>query len=187
MIDHVQEDVERWNGRYQGRMTGAPAMPKGLGGVPLDRDGICLDVACGLGEQTLWAAQQGYEVVALDVSDVAITALNIAAIELGVRDRIDSRVVDLDDGLPTDIATTCSLVVCQRFRNPALYEQFEYMLRAGGVVVVTVLSEVGLAGEPGPFHAKAGELVVAFRELQDLVIERHVELDGEATLVARHR
>ena len=162
-------------------------MPKGLGGVALDRDGICLDVACGLGAQTLWAAQQGYEVVALDASDVAITALNVAAIELGVRDRIDSRVVDLDRGLPTDIATTCSLVVCQRFRNPDLYEQFVYMLRPGGVVVVTVLSEVGLEGEPGPFHAPPGELVVAFRELPELVIERNVELDGEATLVARHR
>lgn len=187
MIGAVHDDVERWNGRYRGRMTGPPTMPKGLGGVELDREGICLDVACGLGEQTLWAAQQGYRVVALDASDVAITALNIAALEQGVRDRIDTRVVDLDAGLPTDVATSCSLVICQRFRNPQLYEQFEYMLRTGGVVVVTVLSEVGLSGAPGPFHAPPGELVDAFRDLPELVIERHVELDGEATIVARRR
>ena len=186
----VRDDAERWNGRYQGRVTGQPSMPKGLGGVEIDRTGRCLDVACGLGEQSLWAAQQGYRVVAIDTSDVAITALNSAAVRLGVRDRIETRVVDLDDGLPSDVANECSLVVCQRFRDPRLYEQLVYMLRPGGVLVITVLSSVGLHvarnGEPGPFHAAPGELVCTFREL-DVTIERTVELDGEATLVARRR
>ena len=161
-------------------------MPKGLGGVRLDRGGPCLDVACGLGAQSLWAAEQGYHVVAIDASDVAITALNSAAVQRGVRDRIETRVVDLDEGLPTDIANDCSLVICQRFRDPRLYEQLVYMLRPGGVLVITVLSAVGLDDLPGPFHARPGELVDAFRDL-DVRVERHVELDGEATLVARRR
>ncbi len=161
-------------------------MPKGLGGVELDRAGVCLDVACGLGEQSLWAAQQGYQVVAIDASDVAITALNSAAMRSGVRDQIDTRVVDLDEGLPADLAADCSLVICQRFRDPRLYEQLVYMLRPGGVLVITVLSAVGLDGEPGPFHAPPGDLVCAFRDF-DIDVERHVELDGEATLVARRR
>lgn len=185
MIGFVEADIERWNGRYQGRITGDPEMPKGLGGVALER-GLCLDVACGLGEQSLWAAQNGFEVIAVDASDVAITALNSAAVRLGVRDRIDTRVVDLDAGLPTDAGSRCALVICQRFRSTELYEQLAYMLEPGGVVVVTVLSQVGSAGEPGAFHAPPGELVDAFRAF-DVTIERHVELDGEATLVARHR
>ena len=161
-------------------------MPKGLGGVELDRSGLCLDVACGLGEQSLWAAQQGYHVVAIDGSDTAITALNSAAVRRGLRDRIDTRVVDLDDGLPADVGNECSLVICQRFRDPRLYDQLVYMLKPGGVLVITVLSSVGLEGEPGAFHALPGELVCAFREF-DVTIERSVELDGEATLVARRR
>jgi 2-polyprenyl-3-methyl-5-hydroxy-6-metoxy-1,4-benzoquinol methylase len=182
----MHSDTERWNGRYLGRTTGEPAMPKGLGGVELDRGGRCLDVACGLGEQAIWAAQQGFDVVALDASDVAITALNSAALIAGVRDRIETRVVDLDDGVPADLANSCSLVVCQRFRDPSLYEHLVFMLEPGGVLLVTVLSQVGLDGEPGEFHAPPGELVNAFAGL-DLVILRHVELDGEATLVARRR
>jgi SAM-dependent methyltransferase len=182
----VRDDAERWNERYVGRVAGEPAMPKGLGGIALDRSGRCLDVACGLGAQTLWAAQQGYHVVAIDASDVAITALNSAAVRLGLRERIDSRVVDLDGGLPADVANECSLVICQRFRDPRLYEQLVYMLRPGGVLVITVLSAVGLDGAPGPFHAPPGDLVCAFRDL-DVVVERSVELDGEATLVARRR
>jgi SAM-dependent methyltransferase len=161
-------------------------MPKGLGGIELDRTGVCLDVACGLGEQSLWAARQGYHVVAIDASDTAITALNSAAVRSGLRDRIETRVVDLGGGLPADVANECSLVICQRFRDPALYEQLVYMLRPGGVLVITILSTVGLGAEPGPFHAPPGELVCTFREL-DVGIERSVELDGEATLVARRR
>ncbi len=161
-------------------------MPKGLGGIELARGGRCLDVACGLGEQSLWAVQEGYEVVAIDASDVAITALNSATMSAGVRDRVDTRVVDLGGGLPADVAGTCRLVVCQRFREPDLYQQLVYALVPAGVLVITVLSVVGLDGEPGAFHAPPGELVVAFREL-DVDILRSVELDGEATLVARRR
>lgn len=186
MIGAVHDDGDRWNARYEGRSPGEPSMPKGLGGIELRRGGTCLDVVCGLGEQSLWAAQQGLHVVALDASEVAITALNSAAINLGLRDRIDSHVADLDDGLPTEYAGMCSLVICQRFRDPRLYEQLVYMAESDGVVVVTVLSRVGAEGEPGPFHARAGELVLAFRDL-DVDVVRSVEADGEATLVARRR
>ena len=91
-----------------------------------------------------------------------------------------------DEGLPSDVGSSCALVVCERFRDPNLYEHLVYMLEPGGVLVITVLSQVGLDGEAGPHHAPPGELVDAFREY-DVVIERHVELDGEATLVARAR
>lgn len=159
-------------------------MPKGLGGIELARGGRCLDVACGLGEQSLWAVHEGYAVVALDTSDAAITALNSASLSAGVRDRVDTRVVDLGEGLPADVAGACDLVICQRFRDPALYQQLVYALLPGGVLVITVLSVVGLQGEPGAFHAPPGELVVTFREF-DIDIIRSVELDGESTLVAR--
>lgn len=161
-------------------------MPKGLGGIVLARGGRCLDVACGLGAQSIWAAQQGFEVVALDASEVAITALNSAAMSAGVRDRIESRVIDLDGGLPTELTSSFALVICQRFRDPALYEQLVYAMESDGVLVITVLSEVGASGDAGPFHAPPGELVCAFREF-DVEIVRSVELDGEATLVARRR
>jgi 2-polyprenyl-3-methyl-5-hydroxy-6-metoxy-1,4-benzoquinol methylase len=182
----VDADGQRWDGRYTGRVTGDPAMPKGLGGIGLERGGRCLDVACGLGAQALWAAQQGYQVVALDASEVAITALNSSAIRLGIRERITSHVVDLDDGLPMDLAETCALVICQRFRDPRLYEQLVFMLAPGGVLVITVLSQVGATGDIGAFHAPPGDLVCAFRQF-DVDIVRSVELDGEATLVARRR
>jgi hypothetical protein len=70
--------------------------------------------------------------------------------------------------------------VCQRFRDPARYPELAARLAPGGLLVVTVLSEVGEG--PGPFRAPAGELRAAFGGLEVL---HHAERDGEAGIVAR--
>jgi hypothetical protein len=85
---------------------------------------------------------------------------------------------DLDAGLPG--ADTYDVVVCQRFRDPARYPELVARLAPGGLLVVTVLSEVGEG--PGPFRAPAGELRAAFGALEVL---HHAERDGEASIVAR--
>lgn len=177
----MRADAERWDGRYAGRATGDPAMPKGLDGIELPGAGRCLDVACGLGEQALWAASIGFDVLAIDASPVAIDALRdaAAATELAV----DARVVDLDEGLPDDTVGGFALVVCQRFRDPRLYPRLAEAVAPGGVLVITVLSQVG-APEPGPFHAPPGDLLTGFGT-SGLTVLRHDETGGEATLVAR--
>jgi len=158
-------------------------MPTGLDGVALPDGGRCLDVACGLGEQSLWAAEHGFEVVALDASQIAIGSLRAAAVERGVADRIDAHVADLDDGLPQGSDGRYDLVICQRFRDPRLFRQLAAAVAPGGVLVITVLSQVG-AADPGPFHAPPGDLLAGFGA-SGLEIVRHTEGDGEATLVGR--
>ena len=74
------------------------------------------------------------------------------------------------------------VVVCRRYRDPALYPALASALAPGGLLVVSVLSEVG-AGE-GRFHAAPGELARAFAGLEVLL---HHEANGEAALVARAR
>ncbi|GAA4555921.1 class I SAM-dependent methyltransferase [Pseudonocardia xishanensis] len=85
---------------------------------------------------------------------------------------------DLDAGMP--VAGPYDLVVCQRFREPALYPALADVLAPGGLLVITVLSEVD--DEPGPFRASPGELATAFPTLETLA---HEERNGEATLIAR--
>jgi hypothetical protein len=134
---------------------------------------------------TLWIAQLGLQVTALDVSDLAIGRLQAAAAASGLSDRIDVRTVDLDEGLPVELQEL-DLVVCQRFRDPALYRPIIDRLRAGGLAVVTVLSGVG-ADDPGPFHAAAGELTTAFGADERCEILRQFEGDGVAHVVVRRR
>lgn len=180
----MRADTERWNARYADRSPGEPNPPKGLSALELPAGGLCLDVACGLGEQAVWAALNGFEVVALDASDVAIAATRKFAVDHGVADLVDARVYDLDEGLPHDVMGECALVICQRFRGTNLYPQLAAALAPDGVLVITVLSTVGLEGEPGPFHAPPGDLSIAFSQL-DVEILSHHEAHGEATLVAR--
>ena len=183
----MDDDATRWDDRYRSASSPDPLAPE-----PLDTradllellpdTGVAIDIACGLGRQSLWLAQRGLDVVALDVSPIAIEALRTAAAAAGLAERIDARTVDLDDGLPAD-PPTADVIVCQRFRQPSIYPQIAERLRTGGIAIITVLSEVG-AESPGPFHAPPGELATAFAEFD--VLYAH-EDDGVSTIVARRR
>lgn len=74
-------------------------------------------------------------------------------------------------------------MVCQRFRDPALYAALRSATAPGGLLVVTVLSEVDEG--PGSYRAPAGELLAAFGPGMDVLA--HVERDGEASIIARRR
>jgi SAM-dependent methyltransferase len=183
----MDDDRRRWDERYEGHPGASPSMPEALAGrddllALVPTSGRALDVACGPGPTALWAAARGLDVLALDVSPVAVALLERRARELGVAARIEARVVDLDAGLPPG-AAGCDLVVCQRFRGVDLYPRLLAAARPGGLVVVTVLSTVG-AADPGPFHAEPGELIATFQGLGAEVLH-HVEADGVASVVVR--
>jgi 2-polyprenyl-3-methyl-5-hydroxy-6-metoxy-1,4-benzoquinol methylase len=183
----MQDDATRWDERYRSASPPDPLAPEPLDSRAdllqlLPDSGVAIDIACGLGRQSLWLAQRGLEVVALDVSPMAIDALRRAAASAGLAERIDARAVDLDDGLPSD-PRTADVVVCQRFRQPSIYPHIAERLRTGGLAIITVLSEVGTES-PGPFHAPRGELAAAFTDFD--VLYAH-EDDGVSTIVARRR
>jgi SAM-dependent methyltransferase len=181
-------DRERWDARHAaagtaGAAQGAaqsPTPPDALRGreALLPPGGQALDVACGRGTVAVWLAVRGFAVDAVDVSPVALDAGRALAHREGVGERVRWWPHDLDAGLPD--TGPCAVVVCQRFRDPDRYPDLAARLAPGGLLVVTVLSQVGEG--PGPFRASAGELRAAFGHLEVL---HHVERDGEASLVAR--
>jgi SAM-dependent methyltransferase len=186
----MHDDAARWNDRYATASGSAPVAPEVVERWPeldsvLPSSGRAADVACGPGAVSLWLADRGLRVTALDVSDVAIGLLESQAIASGLTDRIDARTVDLDHGVPADL-DRLDLVVCQRFRDPTLYPTMVERLVVGGIAVVTVLSEVGTVA-PGPFHAPAGELSTAFGADGRCEIIRQFEGAGVAHVVIRRR
>lgn len=145
----------------------------------LPSSGRALDVACGRGAVAVWLAARGLATDAVDVSPVGVAAGAELAREWGVD--VGWSVHDLDTGLPPGCSGPYDVVVCQRFRDPALYPALVAALAPGGLLVITVLSEVGDSG--GAFRAAPGELATAFAALEVLA---HTERDGEASLVGRH-
>jgi len=183
----MDDDAERWDGRYESAPPVEARSPEVIALWPdlaalLPTKGRCVDVASGPGAITLWLAERGLDVTALDISGVAISQL-VAAAAAGVSvERVHARTVDLDDGFPDDLRDL-DLIVCQRFRDPLLYTAMIDLLRIGGLAVVTVLSSVGV-DDPGPFHAPPGELRAAFTTDRSEILHHH-DGDGLAHVVAR--
>ncbi|MCO1658728.1 class I SAM-dependent methyltransferase [Pseudonocardia humida] len=177
----ARADRERWDRRYADAGPVEPAPPLALRGHEdlLPPAGRALDVACGRGQVAVWLALRGLTVDAVDVSPVGLGAVAELAERHGVADRVHRHHHDLDAGLP--VPGAYQVVVCQRFRDPALYPRLTGALAPGGLLAVTVLSRVG--GD-GPFRAEPGELATAFAGLEVL---DHREGDGEAVLLARAR
>ena len=138
--------------------------------------GRALDVACGRGAVALWLARNGLVVDAVDVSAVAIDAAARTIADVPVRWWRH----DLDTGLPPGCVGPYDVIVCQRFRDPALYPALAAALAPEGLLAITVLSEVDEG--PGPWRAPPGELLRAFGHLDVLA---HAEANGEASLVGR--
>ncbi|MEP4652079.1 MAG: methyltransferase domain-containing protein, partial [Ilumatobacter sp.] len=101
-------DAERWDARYSGgtdrpAVAHVPIALERAGHAVLDQvptGGTAVDVACGLGAQSLWLAHRGLHVRSLDISSEAIASLSASARAAGLADRISADVCDFDGGLP---------------------------------------------------------------------------------------
>lgn len=66
----------------------------------LPREGKLLDVGCALGRNSIYLAKQGFQVVGVDVSDVAIRQAEDRANKAGLK--VDYRVLDISASWPFD-------------------------------------------------------------------------------------
>lgn len=179
------DDRIRWNERYADDAP-TPAADVALPTVfqqfsdAFPTAGYALELACGRGTAAVWLARRGMDVVGLDVSPVAVAAASELARTTGVAQRCRFDVADLDHGLTP--GPQADILLCNRFRDPHLYRPMIERLSAHGLLAINVLSEVGAS--PGPFRAVAGELTLAFGEL-DILADG--EGDGGAWLLGRRR
>jgi 2-polyprenyl-3-methyl-5-hydroxy-6-metoxy-1,4-benzoquinol methylase len=170
---------ERWNARYAA--AGFEAFPDAPAGWlvehralladlrPGARTARALDVACGDGRNARWLAQLGFAVDAVDVSDVAIGALRLAAEarELSV----DARVLDLEqEALPVG---EYDVVVCMHFLQRPVFGSLQAALRPGGVLLYETFTRDHIEVLGSSFNA-------AF------VLERNELLHAFAGLYVRH-
>lgn len=176
------EDQLRWDAVYSARAhtDGEPAVPADFLGIEhhFPTTGHALDLACGRGGGALWLARRGLQVWGVDISTVAIDHARASAAQWQVADRCRFDVVDLDHGLPPGAPVDVAL--CHRFWAPELRDAVIERLASGGLLAISVLSEVGAAS--GRYRAAPGELVAAFGDLDKVCSgEGH----GIAWLLAR--
>ena len=160
-------DRLRWDARHAAADPSVPTPPDALcehlEAVPAS--GRALDVACGRGAVAVWLARRGLA-GGRRRRLPGRAGRRCAARRCGRgRGRIRWIAHDLDAGLPAGCRGPYDVVVCQLFRDPRRYADSSAALAPGGLLAITVLSEVD--AEPGPFRAAPGELRAALARPRD--------------------
>jgi SAM-dependent methyltransferase len=146
--------------------------------------GPALDLACGLGQNTLWLAdlrgREGGPVVGVDASAVAVARARAAARQAGSPVRFE--VWDASSGgLPQGPWAT---ILVLHFLDRSLFPRLEAALAPGGVLAYKTHLRHGLRGPDArprrpAFLLEPGELLAAFANLRTIEY-REWALRGEA-------
>jgi SAM-dependent methyltransferase len=147
-IDPHDETTTFWDARYAESdriWSGRPnaALVEIVQGLAPRR---ALDLGCGEGGDSVWLAEQGWDVTGVDVSTGAVARGRAAAAERGVGDRVRWVVTDLAAWQPDetyDLASACFL------HSPVAFPRTDVLRRAAAAVAPGGhLLVVGHAGPP---------------------------------------
>lgn len=188
------EDLRaKWDARYAQADADAPrpALVLREHAHLLPTRGDALDLACGLGGNALFLAQQGLRVQAWDVSAVAIDRLRQCATEA----ELSAEVRDVLVVLPA--ADSFDVIVVSYFLDRALFPHLIAALRLGGLLFYQtfIRDKVADKGPSNPeFLLAENELLQLAGDLQVLVYREEACVGdtrqgfrNEAMLVGRKR
>jgi len=116
-----------WSGNPNPRLVEHVTRLQASGTAP----GTALDVGAGEGADSVWLASQGWQVTALDISEVALGRVAQHATDSGVADRVTTVHHDLTTDAP--LPGTYDLVSAQ-FWHPPADQRAENLARIGAAV-----------------------------------------------------
>lgn len=174
------EDKERWNKRHVEkpmRHNVEPILEKYIKEANVAK---ALDIACGIGRNTHFMAEKGFEVDAVDISDYALS-------QVKEDEKIHKIETDLDTyNIPSN---TYDLIVNINFLSRRLHPQIKDALKSGGVLIYeTFIVAHGEFSNPAnpEFLLRKNELLHTFIGLEIIYYEERDEINlrGEKTRVA---
>lgn len=184
-----EKDKQKWNEKYKQKLE------KEEEKLPQPNERVtqfdkyfhgndALDMACGLGANSIYLAQKGYRVTALDVSDVAIEYINKIAVDKGLS--IQGKAEDLDDvSLPQE---EYDLIINTFYLDRELFIPMKKALKPKGYLFIETFYQVE-ENDPNPhmkkeYTLKSQELLDTFKEMEILYYHENQET-GLVTLFAQ--
>jgi SAM-dependent methyltransferase len=167
MIDQTTQD--KWDMHYrEAGLPGAPAAVLLDNAHLLPRRGTALDLACGLGANSLLLAERGLQTHAWDISPVAIDKLRAIGVE-----RQLPIVAEVKDALRDPIpAAQFDVVVVAHYLERALTHAIINALKVGGLLFYQTFTRTAVSVE-GPqkdeWRLADGELLTMFAPLRPVV------------------
>ncbi|MCU1491335.1 MAG: methyltransferase [Acidimicrobiaceae bacterium] len=135
------ERGQRWSGRPNQRLVEVAGE---------FTPGRALDLGCGEGGDSVWLAQRGWAVTAVDVSPTALGRLTAQAESAGVADRIAAICIDLATAFPDVPDGGWHLVSAQFFQSTLALPRTAILRRAAAAVALGGLLLVVDHGEAPP-------------------------------------
>ena len=140
-----EKDRQRWDAKWQDRLAGEQPAGWLVRHRALLQGGIAAELACGRGGDALWLAQQGYQVLAVDGSSVALRQAQRRARDSGLHNILFVH-ADLDHWrLPP---RSVELLTVFRFLDRELFPMIREAVRPGGLVVYQTRTVRWLEREP---------------------------------------
>ena len=180
-----QADCARWDNKYAAGNPNPGFVPDPLlvrHAQHLDGKGWALDVACGVGQNAMYLAQRGYEVVAVDGSYAGLRYCHDALADSHLHVHLVA--ADLDSFvLPHD---KFALVIVFRFLNRGLIPKLKQALAPGGLIIYQTFNVNRLQASPQmtrSYLLEPGELAGMFADFN--VIETNDMLDINSELSHR--
>lgn len=162
----MREDRIRWNKKYAGRDWSAEPSDIVRRFHHLAKPGRALDIGAGTGRNALFLADQGFDVVAADISEQGLRRI------AGVHEKIHPLCVDLDIfDIPEN---RFDLIINIRFLNRRLYPWIIHGLVEGGILIFETyidFPESGAHRHSRDYRLDKNELLRAFLPLQILYYE----------------
>lgn len=165
--EHYSAKPRVWSGRVNARLAEV---------VPQLTGGRALDLGCGEGADAIWLAEQGWKVVAVDVSTTALARAEADAAERGLAARIEFQQHDLTQSLPDgpfDLVSAQFLHSKIEMDRAAILRRAAALVAPGGTLLV-VDHAAPPPGAAGMHHHDfpSPDAVIAGLELDDSDWER---------------
>lgn len=149
--------------------------------TPTETPPRALDFACGLGQNGLWLAEQGYIVDLMDISRVALNRAQAEMVQRGLRG-VNLLQIDADSVRLNELAY--DLIGIFRFLHRDLFPQFNAAIKPGGRIIYETFNLQHLDANPDfnvDYLVQGDELKDAFKGWKILV---HQHMDNVTRLVA---
>ena len=166
LMPMTHPDAKRWNQRYQ------KDIPRCLTQSPrqllvdylpqLPRRGLALDVAAGVGVNSLLLAQHGLQVIATDISTVALSL----AKQQAQQQNLPLQLVLLDLAQATFPPHSFDLIINFYYLERSLFPIYKQALKPGGWLIMETFVKPEYATERPAHYLHPHELNHAFQSMQ---------------------
>jgi len=181
-----QSTQDKWDSRYrEAGLPGAPATVLLENAHLLPRCGTALDLACGLGANSLLLAARGLETHAWDISPVAVERLRAVALERKLPVIAEAKDALRDPMSPAQF----DVIVVTHYLERALTQALIDALKVGGLLFYQTFTRTAVSDE-GPqkdeWRLADRELLTMFAPLRPLVYREEGRI-GDLSLGFRNK